>query len=90
MADTHVPEDTKLAKAAGLFFVVGIVALIGGAALGGIMNRGSPEGTPYPGIVYPVMVIGVASLIAGVVAFLVYVRKESGQLREEKKQHKPS
>lgn len=85
MAETHVPEDTKLAKAAGLFFVVGIVALIGGAALGGVMNRGSPPETPYPGIVYPVLLIGVASLVAGVVAFIVYVRKESGHLRDEKK-----
>lgn len=85
MADTHVPEDTKLAKAAGLFFIVGIVALIGGAALGGIMNRGSPAGTPWPGIVYPVFLIGVASLVAGVVAFIVYVKRESKHLKDEPK-----
>ena len=84
MADTHVPEDTKLAKAAGLFFVVGIVAMIGGAALGGLLNRGSPEGTPWPGVVYPVFLIGIASFVAGLVAFLVYVKKESKGLDNQK------
>lgn len=83
MADTHVPEDTKLAKAAGLFFIVGIVAMIGGAALGGLLNRGSPAGTPWPGVVYPIFVIGIASFIAGIVAFLVFVKRESKGLNDK-------